>query len=135
MTKEAMREEFYKAFPKFAGILEMVDSKSIDALDSMEARHKFVVFKTAWHARDAELQALKDELADAHHTLSLLLDELAGLRKVDAELAKYKNAEPVAVLTVKQGRGPRKSSIVFCGENSPDVGTYKLFTHPEGETK
>lgn len=55
MSEDKMREEFYKAFPKFAGILEMDEAGSISHLDSMTARHQFAVWEACAAIKDAEI--------------------------------------------------------------------------------
>jgi hypothetical protein len=55
---EELREQFYKAFPKHAGILEMYEAGSIGALDAITARHEFAVWKACAKIKEAELHKI-----------------------------------------------------------------------------
>ena len=82
--------------------------------------------------RETELQERVKELEVLVRGYSNELDTAMGVQHdLEMELAKYKEAKPVAKLSVKQGRGPRKSTIVFVGDDSPSVGEYLLYAHPD----
>lgn len=61
--EEQMRAEFYKAFPKFAGILEMADAGAIEYLDSMTARHQFTVWQACAESYEKKLAEKDAEIA------------------------------------------------------------------------
>lgn len=126
MTKEAMREELQKLYDESISCCCPSDTHKNPLVlwRTLERVHagqhcppelidRFVqelnCKSDAWHARDAEVQALKDELA------------------------KYKNAEPVA------WRCWTKNLVWLSTKPEDDgwegSGNEPLFTHPEGETK
>jgi hypothetical protein len=63
-NKDKMREEFYKTFPKFAGIMEMEDAGAIGHLDAMTARHHFAVWKACAAIKDAEIAEINSRRND-----------------------------------------------------------------------
>ena len=50
------REEFYNAFPKFAGLIELEEAGSISHLDAIAARHCFAVWQAAKESSRKELE-------------------------------------------------------------------------------
>lgn len=109
MTEESMQEEFEQWY------VENAFNYEANPIGSRECGLQREGYYAAWHARDAEVQALKDELA------------------------KYKNAEPVAWMypsDITDFQDGEKFATAF----SIQVGKYNettvpLFTHPDKETK
>ena len=62
------REKFYAAFPRHAGVLEMMEAGAIPMLDSMTARHQFAVWQACAELKDKEIEQLNAAL-DAKITI------------------------------------------------------------------
>jgi len=64
---DKQREEFYKAFPRHKGILELNDAGTIEYFDALGAVHDFKVWQAAQAAMQSEIDRLasdRDELND-----------------------------------------------------------------------
>ena len=58
---DKQREEFYKAYPRHEGILELDDAGSIQYLDSIGAVRDFMVWQAAQAAMQPEIKTLQVE--------------------------------------------------------------------------
>ncbi len=124
MTKEAMLQAKSDAWERL----------KVEGEDHYEA-DQFDMFDAGWHARDAEIATLKDELAKADDTITLLMDRNSQLSK---ELAKYKNAEPVGIVRMSNPPDGNPKPIpkwILSTDQSHLKNGDLLFTHPDKETK
>jgi len=85
--EDQIRAEFYAAFPKFVGILEMNDAGAISHLEAMTAVHQFGVWKACAESYEKKL-AKKDAANELALTKQQLKNEMNKSWSLESDLSE-----------------------------------------------